>query len=506
MSVAAGDGTTGPGRGGSPSDGAASRRDRVVLHVDMDAFFASVEVLDDPALAGRPVIVGGDGRRGVVAACTYEARRFGVHSAMPSSVARRLCPDAVFVHGRYHRYVEESRRLHAILTSFTPLVEGIALDEAFCDVTGAVHLFGDGPAMGEAIRRRVRDELRLECSVGVGRSKLIAKLASKAAKPVATAAGIAPGPGVVAVAPAEETAFLGPLPARALWGIGPVTERRLASLGVTTVGELAAFPPEVLERFLGAAAGRQLSELARGIDLRPVVPVQEAKSIGHEETFATDLWSSDDLHRRLQRMVDASGTALRAAGRTARTVTVKLRFADFRQITRSQTLDGPIDATPAIAAVAAALFDSVERHQGVRLLGVSLSGLAGTGGATQLQLALDHPDDSRAPDGGRGDAPRPGAPGGGGSAPPGASAGSVAVEAARLQDSWGSVTAAVDAIRERYGGGSVGPASLVTPEGIRVRRRGEAQWGPDDPPGPRPGERDAPGVSGAGPGGDASTR
>jgi len=446
---------------------------RIVLHVDMDAFFASVEVLDDPRLAGRPVIVGGSGDRGVVAACTYEARQFGVHSAMASSVARRLCPDAVFVPGRYHRYVEESRRLHAVLTSFTPLVEGIALDEAFLDVTGVVHLFGDGPSIGRAIRLRVRDELRLECSVGVGRSKLIAKLASKAAKPVATRASVAPGPGVVSVSPAEEPGFLGPLPARALWGIGPATERRLAAMGVATVGELATFPTDVLERFLGRAAGRHLSELSRGIDDRPVVPEQVAKSIGHEETFASDLWSRDDLHRRLQRMVDASGTALRSAGRMARTVTVKLRFADFRQITRSHTLDGPIDATPAIAAVAGALLDSVELAQGVRLLGVSLSGLVEPGGATQLRLDLEVPQEAAAGDGAR-PTGRPAAP----DAARGAGDGEVAIEAARLQESWGSVTAAVDAIRDRYGGAAVGPASLVTKDGIRVRRRGEAQWGP----------------------------
>jgi DNA polymerase-4 len=437
----------------------------------MDSFFASVEVLDDPSLRGKPVIVGGSGTRGVVAACTYEARMFGVHSAMPSSVARRLCPEAVFLDGRFHRYTEESRRLHDILGSFTPLVEGISLDEAFLDVTGGVHLFGDGVRIGHQIRARVLDEMSLPCSVGVGRSKLMAKLASKAAKPRASRSGIEPGPGVVEVLSGDELTFLHPKPVRALWGIGPVTERRLLALGVTTVGELAAVPPDALERYLGVAAGRHLSELARGMDDRPVVPEQEAKSIGHEETFTTDLWDRDDLRRRLHRMVDASATALRRAERGARTVTVKLRFGDFTQITRSHTLDGPVDATPAIAAVATALLDGVDVAKGVRLLGVSLSGLSDPDAGTQLRLDLDVGGDAGGARGGPDHDPTP-------------TREDAAVVAGRLQETWGSVTDAVDAIRARYGGEAVGPASLVTPEGLRVRKRGEAQWGPTAPPAP----------------------
>ena len=468
------------GGGGGPSAG-----DKVILHVDMDSFFASVEVRDDPSLAGRPVIVGGSGRRGVVAACTYEARMFGVHSAMPSSVARRLCPDAVFLDGRFHRYVEESERLHAVLASYTPLVEGISLDEAFLDVSGAVHLFGSGVTMGHQIRERVRDEMQLGCAVGVGRSKLMAKLASKAAKPRASRSGIEPGPGVVEVPAEGELDFLHPLPVRALWGIGPVTEKRLLALGVTTVGELAEMAPDALERYLGVAAGRHLSELSRGIDDRPVVPEQEAKSIGHEETFASDLWDLDDLHRRLQRMVDASATVLRRAERAARTVTVKLRFGDFTQVTRSHTLDGPVDATPAIGAVADALLESVDLSRGVRLLGVSLSGLVDPGEGTQLRLDLDTQSSGVVADGAPATGDRPDA----GAAPSGVR--DASREAERLQQSWGSVTSAVDAIRSRYGGSAVGPASLVTPEGIKVRQRGEAQWGPSRP-GVRPVGGDAP--------------
>jgi DNA polymerase-4 len=384
----------------------------------------------------------------------------------------------VFIDGRFHRYVEESKRLHGILSSFTPLVEGISLDEAFLDVTGGVHLFGDGTGIGREIRSRVLEQMGLPCSVGVARSKLMAKLASKVAKPRASREGIEPGPGVVEVRAEDELRFLHPMPVRALWGIGPVTEKRLLALGVTTIGELAEVPPDALERYLGTAAGRHLSELARGIDDRPVEPEQEAKSVGHEETFTTDLWDPEDLHRRLHRMVDASATALRGTQRAARTVTVKLRFGDFTQITRSHTLDGPVDATPAIAAVAGALLDGVDLAKGVRLLGVSLSGLSDPGGGTQLRL--DFEGISAVDPAGQAEGLQ--------------TAGDTGPErredtsqtAARLQETWGSVTDAVDAIRARYGGEAVGPASLVTPEGLRLRKRGEAQWGPNSPGGSAP--------------------
>ncbi len=475
----------GPGPGpigeAPPEPAGGHTSDRVILHVDMDAFFASVEVLDDPSLRGLPVIVGGSGSRGVVAACTYEARMFGVHSAMPSAMARRLCPPAVFVDGRFHRYVEESGKLHRIFESVTPLVEGISLDEAFLDVTGSRHLLGDGATIAESIRRRVAEELKLPCSVGVGRSKLMAKLASKAAKPVADRRGITPGPGVVVVPPHSELEFLHPLPVRALWGVGPVTGRRLAALGINQVGDIAALAPGALERYLGAAQGAHLAALSRGHDPRPVVPDQAAKSIGHEETFGSDLWDRSELHQHLVRMVDASAAALRRAELAARTVTVKVRFGDFSLTTRSHTLGSPIDATPAIGAVAAALLDSVDPAPGVRLLGVSLSGFGREEGGTQLSLDLGpiHAD--------------PDAPGGSGTAPGGTGGPSPSAgpddpvlraddEAGRIQRSWGPVTAAVDAIRARYGGSSVGPASLVGEGGLRIRRRGEAQWGPSAVP------------------------
>jgi DNA polymerase IV len=441
--------------------------DRIILHVDMDAFFASVEVLDDPSLRGKPVVVGGTGGRGVVAACTYEARRFGVHSAMPSSVARRLCPTAIFLGGRYHRYVEESAKLHAILESVTPLVEGISIDEAFLDVTGALTLLGDGERIARDLRARVAEELGLACSVGVGRTKLVAKLASKAAKPVASRSGIAEGRGVVVVPPAEELGFLHSLPVRALWGVGPATGRRLDALGLQTVGDLAALPTGALERAVGPSAGAHLAALARGEDPRPVVSDQAPKSIGHEETFATDLWERGRLHAHLVRLADASASAMRRAGLAARTVTVKIKLADFSLLTRSFTLGSPIDASPAVVAVASALLDSVEPDQGIRLLGVSLSGFAVPGGAVQLSLELVAPSAAE---------------------PDGAAAAAGGGEAERLQEVWASVSAAVDAIRERYGVTSVGPASLVGAAGPGARRRGDAQWGPVEPDAPPAGD------------------
>ena len=459
--------------GGPGSQRALDPSDRVILHVDMDAFFASVEVLDDPSLRGRPVIVGGSGARGVVAACTYEARMFGVHSAMPSAVAQRLCPQAVFVDGRFHRYVEESRKLHAVFQAVTPLVEGISLDEAFLDVTGARHLLGDGPAIAALIRDRVRAGLHLSCSVGVARSKLMAKLASKSAKPQAGPFGIRPGAGVVVVAAHEELSFLHPLPARALWGVGPVTGRKLDGLGVTTVGDLASLPDRVLEQWFGRAQGAHLAALARGEDLRPVEPVREAKSVGHEETFSTDLWDRDRLHDHLMRMVDASSTILRRSGLAARTVNVKVRFADFTMTTRSHTLGSPIDTAQAVAAVAVALFDAVDVQRGVRLLGVSLSGFGHSDQAVQLSMDLGAGSTPT----GEASGARPAEP----AAVPRSHLDRADEEAERIQESWTSVTAAVDAVRTRYGGSSVGPASLVGSHGLRVRRRGEAQWGPSAP-------------------------
>jgi DNA polymerase-4 len=308
----------------------------------------------------------------------------------------------------------------------------------------------------------------------------MAKLASKAAKPTASPSGIAEGPGVVVVPPDGELAFLHPLPVRALWGVGPVTGRRLEGLGILTVGDLAALPEGALQRYLGSAQGTHLAELARGHDPRPVVPEQEAKSIGHEETFPADLWDRTVLQGHLVRMVDASSTALRGSGLAARTVTIKVRYADFSMITRSHTLPVAIDATPAIGSVAAALLESVQLDQGVRLLGVSLSGFGEAEAGIQLTLDLG----LARPGGQEAGVTHVGAPSEPVDPDPGDRLARVEEEAERIQDSWATVTSAVDAIRARYGGSSVGPASLVGSDGLRVRSRGEAQWGPTVPSGP----------------------
>ncbi len=417
-----------------------------ILHVDMDAFYAAVEAHDRPELAGRPLIVGGTGRRGVVASCSYEARACGVRSAMPTSRARQLCPHAEFISGRFDRYREVSEQIHAVFAAFTPVIEPIALDEAFLDVRGAVRLFGAPADIAWAIRRRIGDELALSASVGVASSKVLAKLASEAAKPTGTLQGVAPGPGVVVVEEGEELAFLHPHPIEALWGVGPVTAERLRRLGVTTVGQLAAVPLDVLERTLGHAHGRHLHDLAHGRDDREVEADRQVKSVSHEETYATDRYHHDELHAEVVRMADAVASRLRAAGLAGRTITVKVRFGDFTTITRSHSLTPAVDAGPEIAAVADRLVRTVDVSPGVRLLGVGVSSLAAARvQAEQLALSLE------------GD-PGPHAKG------------------------WNEATAAVDAVRRRFGDAALAPATLVDGSGVRVKRPGDTQWGPVTPP------------------------
>ena len=423
-----------------------------ILHVDMDAFFAAVEVLDDPSLAGKPVIVGGSGARGVVASCTYEARAYGVHSAMASVRARQLCPHAVFVDGHYKRYGEVSAQLRDALRSFTPLVEPVGLDEAFLDVRGALHLFGSPHEIGSAIRRRVRDELGLDCSVGAGRSKMIAKLASRAAKPRAQTQGKLPGEGVVVVAPEEELSFLHPKSVAQLWGVGPATAKRLTDLGVRTVGDLAGLPEAVLVRALGKAHGRHLAALARGDDTEPVVPDRPTKSVGHEETFREDIADRKILQRHALRMAESVAGHLRAIGRTGRTVTIKVKLGDFSVVTRSHTVGTGLDTGSAIGAVATALLDATELPSGVRLLGVSMSGLQRASAGQQLSFVLGSPVAGELAGG--------------------------AADAVRRQEHWREVTAAIDAIRRRYGTAAVGTASMVGPDGIVVPARRDAPWGP----------------------------
>jgi DNA polymerase-4 len=409
---------------------------RTILHVDMDAFFVSVELLRRPELRGRPVVVGGSGDRGVVAAASYEARAYGIHSAMPSARARRLCPHAVFVHGDHAHYSQISERVMAVFRSYTPLVEPISLDEAFLDVTGARRSIGDGEAIGRRIRRQVQDAEGLGCSVGVAPSKMLAKLASQEAKPKPSTTGPVVGTGVYVVVPGRELAFLHPLPARALWGVGPATLARLERLGVRTVGDIAAIPEPTLVASLGTAHGRHLSRLAHAVDDRPVVPDQAPKSIGHEETFPHDHHDRRPLAREIVRMADAVAGRLRRHGVAGRTVTLKIRFGDFRTITRSTTPAAALDDGPAIARAARALLDDVDPTPGVRLLGVSVSGLV-AGGAVQLTL----------------DEAAGGSP-------------------------WREASGAIDAIRERFGTAAIGPASAVGPGGVEVPGTGDNPWGP----------------------------
>jgi len=333
--------------------------------------------------------------------------------------------------------------------------------------------------------------------VGVARTKLIAKLASRAAKPVPTPAGPRPGPGVFVVLPAHELAFLHPLPVRALWGVGPATARRLDALGVTTVGELARIPTDTLCRSLGTANGRLLSELARGEDPRKVEATREAKSVGHEETFALDIRAHDGLHRHLLRMADAVGTRLREARLAGRTVTVKVRYGDRTTITRSHTVGAPLDSPRALGVVAGALLDAVDVSPGIRLLGVSVSGLVDTD-TTARQLSFDDGDEAAPAAPGlvaeaasgragvlgetlgsaRGAVGTAGT-GTGGTGTGGTGTGGTGTAGPPPRHlAWHEVEAAVSAIRARYGNASVGPATLVGKDGLSVKERGDTQWGP----------------------------
>ncbi|MET0461085.1 MAG: DNA polymerase IV, partial [Ilumatobacteraceae bacterium] len=344
---------------------------RTILHVDRDAFFVAVELRRRPELRGRPVVVGGTGRRGVVAAASYEARRYGVHSALPSATARRLCPSAVFLPGDHAAYAAASRDVHAIFADVTPTIEPLALDEAVLDVTGARALLGDGVTIAHRLRAEVRRQLDLTCSVGVAPNKFLAKLASVDAKPRATPEGVQPGPGVFEVRPGEELAYLHPLPVGRLWGVGPATLERLRRMGVSTVGDLAALEPVAVIAALGRAHGRHLLDLAAGIDDRPVEVERETKSIGHEETFAHDLHDLADVRREVVRLADAVAARLRAHGTAARTFTLKVRDGAFGTTTRATTVVGAIDTAEAIVAAVGPLVAQVDVDPGVRLLGLS---------------------------------------------------------------------------------------------------------------------------------------
>ena len=357
---------------------------RAILHLDLDAFYASVEQLDDPTLRGRPVVVAGPSRRGVVCAASYEARRHGVRSAMPTARARQLLPDGAFVAPRFDRYAELSERVFGLYRRYTPLVEPLSLDEAFLDVTASAALRGSGRAIAERLRAEVREEVGLAVSAGIAEVKLAAKIASDLAKP----------DGVVEVPAGTTRAFLAPLPVSRLWGVGRITGAALARAGIHRIGQLAEAPEALLAAALGRSGARDLRALARGEDPREVIADEEARSVGAEETFDRDLVGREALLPRLLDQAQRVGRRLRAADRKGRTVTVKVKYADFELVTRRCTLAAATDDGRAGFEAARAQLERVDLDRPVRLTGVSVSALDAPG-AEQLGLFDPRPDAPR---------------------------------------------------------------------------------------------------------------
>jgi DNA polymerase-4 len=385
-----------------------------ILHVDMDAFFVSVETRRRPELKGRPVVVGGTGGRGVVASASYEAREFGVRSAMPSAHARRLCPQAVFISPDHGAYAEVSRAVMAVFRDVTPLVEPLSMDEAFLDVAGAVRRLGPPTAIAAAIRARVEAEQEITCSVGVAPTKFVAKLASARCKPDNLL--VVPVDGVLG--------FLHPLPVGALWGVGEKTGEALRRFGLRTVGDLARTPLRTIQRVVGDAAGAHLHELAQGRDPRGVSPDEVERSIGSEETFAVDVEDHAVIRRELLRLSEKVAARLRAAGQSGRTVSIKVRFADFTTLTRSRTLASPTDVAREVYDTAAALYAALRLDRArIRLIGVRVEGLAASDDVPH-QLALGE-----------------------------------------REHGWREAERAVDAAVRRFGAGAVRPATLVEAAG-----------------------------------------
>ena len=382
-----------------------------IMHVDMDAFFVSVELRARPDLRGRPVIVGFPAERSVVLSASYEARRFGVKSAMPMAVAHRLCPQATIIEPRHKLYYEVSGQLMAIFESITELVEPLSVDEAFLDVGGAIRRLGPPSEIGQLIRRRVAGELGITASVGIAASKFVAKIASTRCKP----------DGLLLIRPEQTVPYLHSLPVNALWGVGGKTAEVLARMGIRTVADVAATPVSSLKKVLGAT-GEHVHRLSWGIDSRTVTPVRVEKSIGAEETFAADTADDALLHRELLRLSHRTAERLRASGLVARTVALKLRYADFSTVTRSRTVHTPLDSAQLIYAVAIQLLDSLgSRPLTVRLVGVRAEQLEAAA-QTSLQLSLD-----------------------------------------RRDDNWRAAEQALDKVAEKFGSKSVLPARLLEP-------------------------------------------
>jgi DNA polymerase-4 len=381
------------------------------MHVDMDAFFVLVELRSRPELRGKPVIVGYPADRSVVLSASYEARKFGVKSAMPMAMAARICPSAVIIEPRHKLYYEVSAQLMAIFGSITDLVEPLSVDEAFLDVGGAIRRLGSPREIGAIIRRRVRDELGITASVGIAASKFVAKIASTRCKP----------DGLLLIGPDETVAYLHSLPVNALWGVGAKTGEVLARMGIRSVADVAATPPSALKKLLGAS-GEHVYRLSWGIDPRPVTPVRLEKSIGAEETFAVDTADDALLHRELLRLSHRTAERLRSTGMVARTISLKLRYTDFSTITRSRTVHAPVDSAQLIYAVTVQLLESLgPRAMTVRLVGVRAEQLEDAA-QTSLQLSFD-----------------------------------------RRDDNWRAAEQALDRVAEKFGSKSVLPARLLDP-------------------------------------------
>ena len=379
-----------------------------ILHVDMDAFYASVEERDDPKIKGKAVVVG-VGRRGVVSAANYEARKFGIRAAMPIYKAKALAPHAVFIAPNMARYTEVSEQVMAIFRDVTPHVEPISLDEAFLDVTGARRLLGSGIEIADQIRKRVEKELGITCSVGIAHNKFIAKIASGHCKPN----------GVLEVDPEKMLEFLHPLAANEIWGVGPKTNELLEKMGLFTIADIANTPRSTLIRVLGQASGASLYELAWGRDYRDVITEHAEKSISASQTFDVDLYQPEEILKEFLRLTEKSADRMRAKGLAANTISIKVRFADFKTISRSKTLDLPTTGTQEIFEVAKSLYLSLDLDRVlVRLVGVALDSLVENDDVTQMVLG-------------------------------------------ERTSSWQQADRAIDRVKAKFGSGSLRPARLV---------------------------------------------
>ncbi|MDD5676822.1 MAG: DNA polymerase IV [Kiritimatiellae bacterium] len=352
-----------------------------ILHVDMDAFFAAIEVLDHPEWKGLPLVVGAPpDQRGVVSTCSYEARPYGIHSAMPSRTAGKLCPHAIFVPVRMGRYAEISAQIMTIFEEFTPLVEPLSLDEAFLDVGGALRTWGDAVALARELKARIKTRMGLTASVGVAPNKFLAKMASDMNKP--------DGLTVVPATEPEIMAFLAPLPVTKMWGIGKVTGARLAKEGVRVIGQLQALDPGVLERLFGTAGAADMADLARGRDSRPVITHWEEKSISNEHTFAEDESDIGRVRQRLLELAEEVGGRLRTSGKLARTAQIKLRFGDFSTISRQTSFPAALNNDRELIACALALFERERVKRDIRLVGFGVSNLTTPDQAAPAQQEL----------------------------------------------------------------------------------------------------------------------